>query len=116
MFSNIQCNTSGLNLDDYSDKEENTCQGNTLVAQYLWNPFSASLSDETPKKSLLSGVDKLHKNKNLLDIFEIVCDYEAAAEVLFQKLFVGQKGKLGGMSDYVDASFRLQGLHGVHVC
>ena len=64
LYSNIKHNSSGANLGNDSDKEENTCQGNTLVAAYLMHPFSASISDDTPKEAIFIGLAKLHMNKN----------------------------------------------------
>ena len=44
------------------------------------------------------GLSELHKNKGLLDILDIVHDYEAMEEVLFQKLLIDRRDKLGLMA------------------
>ena len=49
----------------------------------------------------------MHKNACLLDILEIVQDFEADEDVLFQKLFVEERKQMDIRFNYIDASFRL---------
>ena len=48
----------------------------------------------------------MHKNACLLDILEIVQDFEADEDVLFQKLFVDGRKQVDIMFNYIDVSFR----------
>ena len=82
----------------------------TSVCEIRFVQWSASFDNDTPRAALLKGLGDLHKNKSLLDILEIVCDYETPKDVLFQKLFVDRKDKHGRMFDFIDVSFRLHGF------
>ena len=82
----------------------------TSVCEIRFVQWSASFDNDTPRAALLKGLGDLHKNKSLLDILEIVCDYETPKDVLFQKLFVDRKDKPGKMFDFIDVSFRLHGF------
>ena len=82
----------------------------TSVCEIRFVQWSASFDNDTPRAALLKGLGDLHKNKSLLDILEIVCDYETPKDVLFQKLFVDCKDKHGRMFDFIDVSFRLHGF------
>ena len=50
------------------------------------------------------------KTNSFLDIPDFVNDYEAMEEVLFQKLFIERRDKLGLMFDCIVLSFRLHGF------
>ena len=63
---------------------------------YLFDQFTASFNNESPKEMFLLGLSEMHKNLALLDVLEIVRDsYEAGAVVLFHKLFVDRKKYVG---------------------
>ena len=40
---------------------------------YLFDQFTASFNNESPKEMFLHGLSEMHKNLALLDILEIVC-------------------------------------------
>ena len=49
----------------------------------------------SPKEAVLAGLAKLYKDKHLLHILDIVCDYEAVDGVLFQScLWKKKKGDI----------------------
>ena len=65
---------------------------NQLPAQeFLFDQFTASFSNESPKEALLAGLSEKHRNDYLLEILDNVRDFEAEQSVIFQKLFVDWK-------------------------
>ena len=53
----------------------------TSVCEIRFVQWSASFDNDTPRAALLKGLGDLHKNKSLLDILEIVCDYKTPKDV-----------------------------------
>ena len=74
----IQYNSSGANSASNSDLDENVkaLKTQTPIAEFLFDKFVASLNKESPKEPLLQVLSEMHKNNVLLDLFEIVQDFE----------------------------------------
>ena len=79
------------------------------AAEFLFHQFVAAFNNESPKDALLYGLSEMHKNEGLLilDILEIVQDFEADEIVLFQKLFIDRKKLVGIMFNCINVSFIL---------
>ena len=59
----------------------------------------------SPKEAVLAGLAKLYKDKHLLHILDIVCDYEAV-DVFCSKAICGRKEK----RRHIGGSLRVQGF------
>ena len=80
-----------MNLASNSDLNENNfaLKSQTPFAEFMFDQFVASFTDESPREELLFGLSELHKNLILLNILEIVRQsFETDEKVLFKKLFV----------------------------
>ena len=80
-------NSSGDNSAVNSKMDGNTSNVKVTrpVEETLFDQFSASFCNESPQEALLAGFSELHKNRNLLEILDLVQDYEADEEVLYKK-------------------------------
>ena len=53
------------------------------AAMFLFDQFVASFNKESPREELSHVLSEMHKNDGLLDILEIIQDFEADEVVLF---------------------------------
>ena len=74
----IQYNSSGANSASNSDLDENVkaLKTQTPIAEFLFDQFVASFNEESSQEPLLQVLSEMHKNNVLLDLFEIVQDFE----------------------------------------
>ena len=79
------------------------------MLKFLFDQLVASFNGGCPKEALLYVLSEMHKNDGLLEILEIVQDFEADEDVLFQKLFLDRIKQVDIMFNYIDDSFRLCG-------
>ena len=62
---------------------------------------------DVSKEELTIGFKRMLNNEKLIEILDIVWDYETADEVLYQQLFEELKESVPLMHDYIDVFFRL---------
>ena len=90
-------NSLGINSGGNSDLEENTGITKVIksVEEVMFDQFTASFCNESPQKALTARLVEMHKNPNLLEILDLVQDYEADEVMLYQKLFIDRKKPTG---------------------
>ena len=86
----LKYNSSGVNSGGNSNLEENTGIAKAIkpVEEVMFDQFTASFCNESPLEALIAGLFEMHKNPNLLEILDLLQDYEADEDMLYQKLFI----------------------------
>ena len=98
--------------DSETDENIRGVKSQQPLADILFDQFEASFTNERPREALVFGLSEMHKKINLLEILEIVQDYEADEDEIFKKLFIDRKEQVGIMFIYIDVSFRIAGPSG----
>jgi hypothetical protein len=76
----------------------------------VFEPFEATYRDTTSKEELLLALKLLHDNSNLLNILEMLQDYELPDEVLKEKMLGEFRVHVPTMYNYLGVLFKITGV------